>query len=46
MDTSTFQQQLSFYLNHQQWLKGGVKGGLKRSPFTVESPVPGSYFGY
>lgn len=46
VDTSTFQQQLSFYLNHQQWLKGGVKGGFKRSPFTVESPVPGSYFGY
>lgn len=36
---------LAFYLTHQDYLKGGVKGGTKRSPFTVESPVPGSYFG-
>ncbi|MBK8454467.1 MAG: tetratricopeptide repeat protein [Thiofilum sp.] len=39
-----FKEHLEFYQSQDKWLKGGIHGGVKRSPYSIESPVGAECF--
>lgn len=40
----SFDEVLTFYGKHKNFLKGSIHGGSERLPFKIDSPVKGSFF--
>lgn len=39
-----FEEHINFYQSQAKWLKGGIDGGVRRSPYSIESPVGADSF--